>query len=153
MSYEEWMEKAQPPWLQNEAGRRWARALGRVLDGAVDGARDAVLARYPSYAPEDALALLGHERGLERFPGEYPEAYRSRLLNAWEFWRWGGTLRGLQYWLNAAGYDVYVYEHYRQDRTIWAEFSLYLWPHRPEFTTDRWDDGVGAWDDDTSWSW
>jgi hypothetical protein len=104
-------------------------------------------------APEDALVLIGEERLLPRFPGEPTDAYRARLLAAWEFWRWAGTFPGLVYWLRVLGYEPFVVEWYRYDPSIWAEFSLYLWPHRPEFTTDRWDDGVGAWDDDTTWDY
>ena len=153
MSYEEWMEKAQPPWLQNEAGRRWARALGRVLDGAVDGAQDAVLARHPSYAPEDALNLVGEGRAISRFGGELEAAYRERLRQAFTFWSLAGTFPGVLLWLEAAGYDAYVYEHFRDDPFIWAEFSVWLWPKNAAYTTDHWDDGVGSWDDNTPWDY
>lgn len=153
MSYEEWMEKAQPPWLQNEAGRRWARALGHVLDRAVDGAQDAVLARYPSYAPEDALNLVGEGRAIARFGGELETAYRERLPQAFAFWALAGTLTGVLLWLDAAGYDAYVYEHFRDDPSIWAEFSVWLWPKIAAYTTDRWDDGEGVWDDGTPWDY
>lgn len=148
--YRRWLVELSPPWLQGPRGAAFLSSLGTALDEAVSWTLTGVLARFIQRAPEDALTLLGSERGLDRFPGEHLEAYRSRLLGAWEFWRWGGTLRGMQYWLNAAGYDAYVYEHFRDDPSIWAEFSVYLWPKIAEYTTDRWDEG-GAWDDATTW--
>ncbi len=95
MSYEEWMEMVQPPWLQNEAGRRWARALGRVLDEVVGRAQDAVLARHPTYVADGALNLVGDGRALRRLPPEEPDdLYRERVINAWEWWLWGGRSGG-----------------------------------------------------------
>jgi hypothetical protein len=153
MTYREWQRRLAPPWLQEGAGGRFLEGLGEVKDGLAEHVRQAVLARMIQRAPEDALALIGEERFLPRFPGEFVEAYRTRLLAAWEFWRRAGTLPGLVYWLRVMGYELFVVEWYRYDPSIWAEFSLYLWPYRPEFTTDRWDDGVGAWDDGTTWDY
>lgn len=43
-----------------------------------------------------------------------------------------------------------IVEHYHDDRTIWAEFSLYLTPTNASFNADAWDDG-SRWDDGTLW--
>lgn len=154
MSYEEWMEKAQPPWLQNEAGRRWARALGRVLDGAVDGARDAVLARYPSYAPEDALNLVGEGRALRRFPPEEPDdLYRERVRHAWDWWLRAGTKPGMEAELARLGFHARVVEgpfenyfdgswHFGDYENAftgpaWAEFVLEVTPSGPFTARER----------------
>lgn len=154
MSYEEWMEKAQPPWLQNEAGRRWARALGRVLDGAVDGARDAVLARYPSYAPEDALNLVGEGRALRRFPPDEPDdLYRERVRHAWDWWLRAGTKPGMEAELARLGFHARVIEgpfetyfdgawrfgDYEGAFTgpAWAEFILEVSPAGPWTARER----------------
>jgi hypothetical protein len=153
MTYREWQRRLAPPWLQEGAGGRFLEGLGEAKDGLAEHVRQVVLARMIQRAPEDALALIGKERSLPRFPGELTEAYRARLLAAWEFWQRAGTFPGLVYWLRVLGYEPFVVEWYRYDLSIWAEFSLYLWPYRPEFTTDRWDDGEGAWDDDTSWDY
>jgi hypothetical protein len=153
MSYREWQRRLAPPWLQEGAGGRFLGSLGEAKDDLAEAVRQAVLARMIQRAPEDALSLIGEERRLPRFPGEPVEAHRARLLAAWEFWQKAGTLPGLAIWLRAMGYEAYVTEWYRYDPSIWAEFSLYLWPYRPEFTTDRWDDGVGAWDDGTTWDY
>jgi hypothetical protein len=153
MTYREWQRRLAPPWLQEGAGGRFLEGLGETKDALAEHVRQAVLVRTIQRAPEDALSLIGEERFLPRFPGELVESYRARLLAAWEFWRRAGTLPGLVYWLRVMGYEVHVTEWYRYDPSIWAEFSLYLWPYRPEFTTDHWDDGVGAWDDDTTWDY
>ena len=149
--YRRWLVELSPPWLQGPRGAAVLSSLGAALDEVVSWTLTGVLARFIQRAPEDALALLGSERGLDRFPGEHLEAYRSSLFEAWEFWRWGGTLRGLQYRLNAAGYDALIYEHYREDRAAWAEFSVYLWPRIASYVTDSWDDGA-LWDDGTIWN-
>jgi hypothetical protein len=153
MTYREWQRRLAPPWLQEGAGGRFLEGLGEAKDGLAEQVRQAILARMIQRASEDALALIGEDRFLPRFPGEPTEAYRARLLAAWEFWRRAGTLPGLVYWLRIMGYEPFVVEWSHYDPSIWAEFSLYLWPYRPEFTTDRWDDGVGAWDDYTTWDY
>jgi hypothetical protein len=152
MTYREWQRRLAPPWLQEGAGGRFLEGLGEAKDGLAEAARQAVLARMIQRAPEDALGLIGEERLLPRFPGELVEAHRTRLLTAWEFWQKAGTLPGLALWLRAAGYDAHVWELYRYNPSLWAEFAVYLWPHRPEWVTDRWDDG-GTWDDGTDWDY
>jgi hypothetical protein len=152
MSYREWQKRLASAWLQQGTGGRFLEGLGEAKDGLAEAVRQAVLARMTQRAPEDALSLIGEERLLPRFPGEFVEAYRTRLLAAWEFWRQAGTLPGLVYWLRAAGYDAHIWELYRYNPSLWAEFAVYLWPYRPEWTTDRWDDG-GTWDDETDWDY
>jgi hypothetical protein len=153
MSYREWQRRLAPPWLQEGVGGRFLEGLGEAKDNLAEAVRQATLARMIQRAPGDALSLIGEERLLPKFPNEPEDAYRARLMAAWEFWRKAGTLPGLVYWLLVMGYDAYVHEHFRDDPSIWAEFSVYLWPYRPEFTTDRWDDEVGVWDDDTPWDY
>jgi hypothetical protein len=97
MTYREWQRRLAPPWLQEGAGGRFLEGLGEVKDGLAEHVRQAVLARMIQRAPEDALALIGEERFLPRFPGEFTEAYRARLLAAWEFWRQGGRSRGSRF--------------------------------------------------------
>jgi len=152
MTYREWQKRLAPPWLQEGVGGRFLEGLGEVKDDLAEAVRQAVLARMIQRAPEDAFALIGEERLLPRFPGELVEAYRTRLLAAWEFWRKAGTLPGIALWLRAAGYDAHIWELYRYNPSLWAEFAVYLWPYRPERTTDRWDEG-GTWDDETDWDY
>jgi hypothetical protein len=150
--YETWLPELAPPWLQGPRGRALLEGWGKLLDEYVSYAATSILARFVQLAPEDAVNLLGTERGFTRFAGESLAAWRVRVLGAWEFWQWAGTEYGMYLWLKAAGYETHIHEHFRDDPSIWAEFSLYLWPYRPEFITDRWDDG-GTWDDDTHWDY
>jgi hypothetical protein len=152
MSYREWQKRLASAWLQQGTGGFFLESLGEAKDGLAEAVRQAVLARMIQRAPEDALALIGEERFLPRFPGELAEAYRTRLLAAWEFWQKAGTLSGLLFLLQKAGYEAYVMELRHYDPSLWAEFAVYLWPYRPEWTTDRWDDG-GTWDDETHWDY
>ncbi len=98
-----------PPWLLGPNGRTWLTAIGRSLDDNAERARQAVKARFPNLAPDDALAVLGEERGMPRGPGETTASYRARLLGAWDAWTWAGTPYGMLRQLLAAGYPtVYV---------------------------------------------
>lgn len=153
MSYADWLPKVQPPWLHGDRGQAWARALGSTLDRAVDAAVDAVQARHPSYADTQALLQLAHDRAMPTFPGEHIDAFRQRVRLARAFWEKAGTLPGVLLWLRAAGYEATVREHFLDDPAIWAEFSVYLWPRIAAHVTDRWDDGVGVWDDGTPWDY
>jgi len=64
-----------------------------------------------------------------------------------------GTLLDVRFRLEEAGYEVHIHEHFQDIPSIWVDFSIYLWPRNPEFITDFWDDGVGAWDDGTKWEY
>nr|WP_170148224.1 phage tail protein [Meiothermus hypogaeus] len=150
--YESWLPELAPPWLQGPRGRALLAGWGKALDEYAALVSTGLLVRVVMRAPEDALTLIGTERGLTRYPGESLEAFRARVLAAWDFWRWGGTEYGMRRWIEAAGYDVFIYEHYKNNPAIWAEFSVWVWPRIPAYTTDRWDDG-GAWDDGTPWEY
>lgn len=54
-----------------------------------------LVARFPSYAGESALALIGADRGIPRGRGESAAAYAKRLIG----WRWprGHRVRGSAY--------------------------------------------------------
>ena len=129
------------------------RMLGALEASAVEETLALFRQALPQHAEGAFLEEVGRGRGVSRFQGELEAAFRNRVAYATRFWLLGGTLPGMRLWLEAAGYEAHIHEHFRDDPSIWAEFSIYLWPYRPEFTTDRWDDGVGAWDDDTSWDY
>jgi hypothetical protein len=120
----------------------------------MDGARDAVLARYPSYAPEDALNLVGEGRALRRFPPDEPDAfYRERVRHAWDWWLRAGTKPGMEAELARLGFHARVIEgpfetyfdgtwnfgDYEGAFTgpAWAEFLLRIWPQGPFQTRER----------------
>jgi hypothetical protein len=129
------------------------RMLGALEASAVEETLALFRQALPQYAEGKFLEEVGRGRGISPFQGELEAAFRNRVVYAVHFWLLGGTLPGMRLWLEAAGYEVHIHEHFRDDPSIWAEFSLYLWPYRPEFTADRWDDEGGAWDDDTPWDY
>ena len=129
------------------------RMLGALEASAVEETLALFRQALPQHAEGAFLEEVVRGRGISRFQGELEAAFRNRVVYAVRFWLLGGTLPGMRLWLEAAGYEAHIHEHFQDDPSIWAEFSLYLWPYRPEFTTDRWDDGVGAWDDDSTWDY
>lgn len=81
-----------PYWLQNGDGGKVGEALMTLVDANVQRLRDGMIQRYPSYAGEEALALLGRDRGILRGRDETAEHYAARLIA----WRWprGHRVRG-----------------------------------------------------------
>lgn len=115
-------------------------ALAAPLDDLVTRARTVMLARLIPFAPEDALHLLGAERGLKRYPGEPLDVYRARVQAAWAYWQQAGTVPGLVAALAAAGYRASVTEHFKDpDPVRWAEFSVRVSPLKPPQADAQWD--------------
>jgi hypothetical protein len=88
-------ETLAPGWLRDPTGSAFLGAFGAVKDSLVTRAKDAVKARFPSMCPEDALALIAAERGIDRGPTESLASFRERVQAAWDVWRWAGTAYGL----------------------------------------------------------
>ncbi|WP_299029788.1 hypothetical protein [uncultured Thermanaerothrix sp.] len=134
-----------------------ADGLVRMLGGLEGKLVEEVLAvlaeTFPQSASKEGLGELALGRGMRLLPGEYLDAFRERVRLARVFWEKAGTLPGVLLWLRVAGYRATIWEHYHDDPAIWAEFSVYLWLEIAAYTTDRWDDGVGSWDDDTPWDY
>jgi hypothetical protein len=107
--------------------------LGLVLDVVTQGAQLATLARslYAPSFPNDALALVGCERMLVRYPAESVRVYRQRLSEAWRIWRQAGTQQGLLEQLEALGTrgarilqnDDLLFD---RDETDWSRLFLVL---------------------------
>lgn len=148
-SYKDFQRDLAPAWLQKKRGKAWLEGHGEEKDGLVSLLADAVKAHLAKVAPEDALVLLAVERGFERFKGERLDAFRARVLGAFEFWEFAGTRRGMETVLKQLGYRPYVAEHWKEDRTKWSEFSIYLFPDQKALTSWAW--GTGAWGDGRLW--
>ncbi|VCU52918.1 hypothetical protein TTHN1_00673 [Thermus thermophilus] len=124
--------------------------LGALEASAVEEALALFRQALPQHAEGVFLEEVGRGRGLSRFQGELEAAFRNRVVQALRFWLLAGTLPGVRMWLEAAGYDSFIHEHFRDDPSIWAEFSVFLWPKISQYIADRWDEG-GVWDDATYW--
>jgi hypothetical protein len=126
--YKTLQAKLSPTWLRKPVAQGYLRGLGRSKDELVAELADAVRIKFLRFMDDDALALKGAERSLERFPGEDTERYRARLLRAWEFWRQAGTTLGIQAALSALGYNSDIRPVRVYDPARWAEFDVWLYP-------------------------
>ncbi len=117
MNFEEYAFAILPGWLRGKWAERWIKSFGGYLHALQESAKLAVKARFPTYAPDDALPFIAKERGgLAKLPAESLGAWRTRLLRAWDRWGRAGTIVGLeaelQEYLDAtygAGYSPTIY--------------------------------------------
>lgn len=146
-SYSRYLLQLVPTWLRGRFGGGWVESHGLVLDGLIEGARQAALARFVTRAPLDALPFLASERGLERLPPDSLEGWRSRLLGAWDLWAWAGTKRGIRDALLATGYastvEIFKAHEWEPSSPSWARFWVVLTGHG--WASD------GAWGDPGEW--
>lgn len=139
-TYQVYAQSLAPVWLQGGPWPEEIAARAAPLDDLILRTRTLLLARLIDSAPEDALQLIGEERGLRRYPGEPVDTYRRRVRGAWMFWRLAGTLPGLIRTLADAGYQAVVTEHIHDpDPDRWAEFSVAVSPLHPLPTRNFWD--------------
>jgi hypothetical protein len=105
-------------------GRAQWTAVGKMLDVQEDMLRQAILSGFPTKGAldnvtdpahpvqvppaDDALAVIGADRGLPRGSGETSANYAARLLVAWEQWKYGGAHYGLLRALAIAGFADFV---------------------------------------------
>mgnify|MGYP000035342216 FL=1 len=136
-----------PPWLRAERGAKWLGAHGETLDALVERLVSAVAAHLVDTAPEDAVPVLGRERGIVRIPEETEEAYRGRVRAAWDILQWGGTRRAVEEVFRLLGYEqVWITELWTVDRSRWAEFGILIIAG-PLVGGTTWDADV-SWDSD-----
>jgi len=69
-----------PGWAYSGEGAAKLDSWAWTLDDGVARLREGATARFPSYSADDALALLGDDRGIPRGRDETSEHYASRLL-------------------------------------------------------------------------
>lgn len=100
------LSRLNPTDYQDPGTQEYLNATAAALEDTRTRAVSTLLTRLVASAPERYLTLLGEERGLRRYPGEYLEAFRYRVLNAWDFWRRAGTVRGMLAALEHMGYGV-----------------------------------------------
>ncbi|WP_299427970.1 phage tail protein [uncultured Meiothermus sp.] len=130
---EDWLRDRSPPWFQGPEAGPQIEGHGRLLDEHAEWVATAIRARHAELAPEDALNLLGAERGLTRYPGESLETWRDRVLGAWEFWTWAGTEHGMQTALAQLGYSSAIVPRWLSVPADWSEFDVFIYPARRSF--------------------
>lgn len=150
-AYQEYALSLRPPALRGNAFAAQIAARAAPLDDLVLRARTLLLARLALSAPEDALMLIGAERGIRRYPEEPLGVYRTRVVDAWRYWQQAGTVPGVVAALAAAGYRAAIVEHVRDpDPEHWAEFTVIVGPLSPLPADAHWGSG-GTWGGGRSW--
>lgn len=124
---EDWLRDRAPPWFQDAAVGPEIEAYGALADEHLEYVATALRGRYAELAPEDALNLLGAERNFVRYPAESLDAFRQRIIGAWEFWQWAGTEYGMGLALSQLGYNSAIVPVRNYDNTRWSEFDVYLY--------------------------
>lgn len=124
---EDWLRDRAPPWFQDAPVGPEIEAYGALADEHLEYVATALRARYAELAPEDGLNLLGAERNFVRYPAESLDAFRQRIIGAWEFWQWAGTEYGLGLALSQLGYNSAIVPVRSYDNTRWSEFDVYLY--------------------------
>lgn len=151
-TYVQWALDNCPPWLLGPWGTKLVTAIGQMFDDAYDEAFEAGAAGSvgsPTF-PVDALALLGNERNIERYPAESNDAYSTRVKAAWESWKQAGTMRIVSE-LSALGLTAEIKETFTAgwdwdgDAANWSRFWSVITDHGWSFV--YWGSGGSAWGD------
>jgi hypothetical protein len=171
------LERTSPPWLRRKIGLRLLRTLETRMSVSADRRFQGVRARYPDKAPDDALAYIGADRGIERGFAEPAAGYATRLLGWLDAWKIAGSPRGLMLQLagylsgyavnlrvvsNSSAWDTLdesgVYTHVKNttwnwdgDSTSWWRFWVIIYPDPAIWVEEgAWGSG-GAWGDGGVW--
>lgn len=80
-----------PPRLLQEVGQKILYSLSLPLDGLDEWVRQAVKARFPELAPDDAIPFIGRDRQIRRGPNESRQSYVARLLLWLQAWHFAGV--------------------------------------------------------------
>jgi hypothetical protein len=136
-----------PRRLRRYWGSRVMYPLGLLLDAVVTLLADSLRARYPDYAPPDALAAIGRDRQIDRGFDESASGYAARLKQ----WLATRTRRGSAHVLmtQLAGY---LSPHAVRLRVVNNAGAWHTRQHDGEI---EYHDGEGNWDwdgDAASWS-
>jgi hypothetical protein len=86
-----------PAWITDGEGGLVVGSICTLLDAAVERCRQGLSARFPSYAPADALPWIGRDRKIVRGINEPAAAYAARLIR----WLDDHKVRGNPYALHA----------------------------------------------------
>jgi len=84
-----------PKRFAGTMGRMFWGGIALVYDALAEGVTYAQAASLIQHAPDDALPIIGWERGIVQGISESNDSYRDRLQNAWTAWPEGGTSTGI----------------------------------------------------------
>lgn len=100
----------------------WAKNTEAFKESAYEVRRN----RFPQWAKEEALNLLGKERGIEPIKGENLEDYRTRVINALDWWKLAGTVKGIRTVFKLLGFEDVSVSPADPGGERWAEFKVVL---------------------------
>lgn len=157
-TYFDLITRLSPTVLRGRYGRRLGGALALLFNSAAQGLVHALKAPWirsddgPAY---DALALLGSEMSLPRYPVESWGQYKARLDRAWDDWPFAGAESSLIGQLAAAGYPGAQILFFPSapgphgEAEYWSQFWLYFPPGThpvtgpgPAWDSFDWGDGT-----------
>lgn len=82
MSFKVSITQVAPPWLLGPNGKALLETFGQKLDDKMAQLKAGVKARWPDYAPHDALAYIGNDRNIEQGPNEPDANFAVRCRTA-----------------------------------------------------------------------
>lgn len=118
MSYKAYYLSLLPTPLQGPpGGEPWASGFANHVDDLLGEVRDGVRRRFPSVIGADgddlALAYMGSERGLPRYPSETDAVYAERLRTAWGLRALDGTEAAIVTELTGLGFSGITVMEYK----------------------------------------
>lgn len=144
-------------WLRAHFGERAAGWIALAHDLAAQAANDALKARHAEHAPEDALALIGGNNQIDRYPLDTADMFRARLLRAFAQHEQGGTRQAILAELADFAIGVTMsgllkldgavlaedWEYPADPQPWWSQFWIFLPPgtHPVQGTTHAYGDG------------
>jgi hypothetical protein len=157
--YSQYQIDASPPWLQGPNGASWSFVSGVTKDAYLELAKRAVKARFPQFAPTDALDKVGQNFQIDRAFATNDTVFVAQLLKAWEAWGAAGTKPGMLSALNAAGVsNVTIWENFQWNEANperWWRFWVVARPPYP-WNCDPLANGLwsssGTWSDGGGWA-
>lgn len=143
MSFADFLSSRLPRWLKGPWGLKFIAVTGGLVDTINTGALQAGEQHFPQSAAADAVPFHGRERLIPRILGESTEAWRARLVDAWNIWVNSSTIDGyaavLRTYLKedslfaipAHDWLVDPVSDYDNDIDNWSRvFLILLQPHR-----------------------
>lgn len=111
MSFRDARVEELPKWAHGPQAIAYVGTLGQGFDDETDDIKTAIVERFPGLCDPANIDTVGGQYALGRFDDETPEAFRPRVIGAWETWGDAGIRPGIVKSLHAYGVmDVEIYE-------------------------------------------